>query len=128
MIAVGDVDEVVPSLAGLSDFLVGANGLHEHAGGVGGDAEGGGERLLLRRVHHRRAAGGAGILDPPAHGAAIDGAAIAREAVLDAEQRHALAVLEHDDVREQRRRRERTREGLGRHRRGVDRRLAVGAA
>ena len=102
-----------------------ANGLYEHAGGVGGNAEGGGERLLSRGVHNRRAAGGAGILDPPAHRAAIDWAAVAREAVLDPEQWHALAVLEHDDVREQGRRGERAGEGLRRHRRGVDRGLAV---
>ena len=101
--------------------------LHQHAGGVGGDTEGRGERLLPGRVHDRRAAGRPRILDPPAHGAAIDGASVAGEAVLDAEQRHALSVLEHDDVREQRRRRERTRERLGRHRRGVDRGLAVRA-
>jgi hypothetical protein len=66
------------------------------------------------------------ILDPPAHRAAVDRASIAREAVLDAKQRHAHAVLAHDDVGEQRGGGERSREHLRRHRGRLDARFALG--
>ncbi len=117
-VAVGDVDEVVPAGARAAELFVRANRLHEHTRGVGGDAEGRAQRVLFHGVHDGGAEGRAHVLDPAAHRAAVDGAALASEFVFDAKERKAHSELTHHDVREQRRRRERARERLLRHRRG----------
>ena len=104
----------MPAAARLARAVGLGRGLDRDAGGVGRDAEGGAPRLIAGGGDDGGAEGGAGVLEPPAHGAAVDADTVARQAVLNAVQGQPVAVLVGRDVGEQRGGRERPWEGLGR--------------
>lgn len=120
VIAVGDLDEVVAAPAGLPLLLVGQR-LHQDAGGVGRDAEGGCHRVFAHGLDDGGAERGAAVLEPAAHGAAVERHPEAGEPVLLTIERQAVTMLVDDDARDQRHGRERARQHLGRQRRGDDR-------
>src|SRR5665213_2713673 len=120
VIAIGDLDEVVAAAARLPPPLRVARRLDQHADGVRGDAECGLHRVGAHGGDDGGAQRRAGVLDPPAHGAAVERQAEAREAMLLAMERQPIAVFVDDDVSDQRDRGDRARKDLGRHGRGGD--------
>jgi len=106
--------------AGLALFVAGGNRLDGDAGGVGRQAECAFESFLLGSFNHGRARGGAGIFQPAAHRAPVDGRAFATVTVFEAIERQALQMFLGDDVCEHRRCSQRARERLLRHGRRLD--------
>ena len=81
VVAVRELYEEMRAPARLALLVFPGNGLDRDAGGVGGQAERAGEGFLLGGFNHRRTRGGAGIFQPAAHGASVDGSAFAAVAV-----------------------------------------------
>ncbi|NDB36158.1 MAG: hypothetical protein EB023_12655 [Flavobacteriia bacterium] len=121
-VSVGDLHEVVPSLARPSRLRgrVSAS-LHEDAGRVGGQAQRGREGLGA----HRREDGGAErraeVLEPSGHQAAVDGHAEVVELLFLPVERQPAVELVDGDVREERGRADGAVEDRGRHLRGDER-------
>ncbi len=120
VVTVGDHHEEVPAAARLARAGRRGLGLDADARRVRGDAERGLEGMPLGGECHT-AHGHAEVLHPPAHRAAIEVEALAREALLLTIQRQPVAVLVDGDLRQQRRRGQKPRERPRRHRRGGDR-------
>jgi hypothetical protein len=112
VVSIGDLDEEMPTAAGLPLLLGGALGLDGYTGGVGRDAEGLGQSLDPRRLYDRGAHRSAELFEPPRHGAAIERDAVAAKAGLETVKRHAPPKLLVDDVAEHRGRGQCTRQDL----------------
>jgi len=128
VVAIGDLDEEVPTSAALAlqaptrlvPVGLVAKRLDQHAGGVGEDAECVEHRVGVHRVNDGGAHGGAGVLEPPRHRPAIDGETEPPESILLAVKRQAITPLVARDVRDQRRCRERALKQHRWHRGGDD--------
>src|SRR5262249_52565317 len=93
VIGVSDLDEVMGASTRPTLLVATADRLHEHAGGVGRDAERGRARLVAHRLDDGRAERQSDLLEPATHRAAIDRSAHAREAIFLAIERNAIAEL-----------------------------------
>jgi hypothetical protein len=123
VVAVGKHRQEVPFFAGLAPLLVACNGLDAHARRVRRDAERP-KRVQVHRLDDRHREPVADELLPSREGASIDWDPLAVKRVFKSEQRHPLADVLHDDVRRERRRRDRAWQHLRRHRCRDDVRIA----
>jgi hypothetical protein len=129
VVRVGDLDEEVRVPAAAAGLVATGEGLDQHAGRVGRDAEGGGERVGVHRRDDGGPDGRAEVLGPAAHRAAIERRADPREPVFLPVERQAVAELLGQHVREQRRRGQPARDQRGRRwRRHEHRRLVAAGA
>ena len=128
VVAIGDLDEEVPTSAALTlqaparlvTLGLVAKWLDKHTRGVGEDAECVEHRVGVHRVNDGGSDGCAGVLEPPRHRPAIDRETEPLESILLAVKRQAITPLVARDVRDQRRCRERALEQHRRHRGGDD--------